>query len=145
MALGLSLHSYVVGEKDLIMYSRDFGGIRSDGQLKEFENNWRNQYTQKEYTENSQIKPGIPYYEHSEPERIKTDHDTFHNEPPVQESCPQTPLTSPTKSLFNINLDFLKKIQIDDLILIGIGILLLLDSDANNDMLIILIAMMLFF
>jgi len=107
------------------MYSRNFGGVRSDGQLKDLEKNWGKGYTEQNYGYEQKGQPAqaIPV---SAPVRD-------YEAQPAQ------------KKLLNFNLDFLKNIQIDDLILIGIGILLLLDSDASNDMLIILIAMMLFF
>jgi len=127
--------------------------------LNEFEKNWRNQhsdnvnsqnsqnvnnsnnrysdntysqntYAQKPFSGNSGHKPEPQYYPPPPPQ------EDYHSEPPPP---------PPSKKLLGINLDFLKNIQIDDLILIGIGILLLLDSDASNDMLVKLIAMMLFF
>ncbi|HAN21426.1 MAG: hypothetical protein A2Y15_09290 [Clostridiales bacterium GWF2_36_10] len=131
------------------MYSRDFGGVRSDGQLREFENNWQNQYTQKQYTESvqSETRSETPVYEsnQSEQKQYHSDNIGLHGDAPVIESSAIQSLTSRMKGLFNFNLDFLKKIDIDDLILVGIGILLLLDSDTSNDMWIILIAIMLFF
>ncbi len=113
------------------MYSRDFGSIRSDGQLREFESNWQKQYQEKiKHTEEPRSDTiFVPIQPAEKTESV-----------PVQENCEKPP---EKKSL--LGLDFLKNIQVDDLILIGIGLLLLLDSDASNDMLIILIAMMLFF
>ena len=109
------------------MYSRNFGGVRSDGQLREFESNWQKQYSQGQYPGGFDYKPEQSPYCPVVPE---------------PECCPPPP--PPQKRLLDFNLGFLKDIQIDDLILIGIGILLLLDSDGSNDLLIILIAAMLF-
>lgn len=108
------------------MYSRNFGGIRSDGQLQELEDNWRKQYSEQRNYDKPDRRPEPTPYTPA---------------PVVKESCE----TSSPKRLLDFNFDFLKNIQLDDLILIGIGILLLLDSDASNDMLIVLIAIMLFF
>lgn len=112
------------------MYSRNFGSIRSDGQLREFESNWQKQYQEKvKQTEEPRSDTiFVPIQQPAEKAEV-----------PVQEHCEKPP---EKKSIFN--LDFLKNIQVDDLILIGIGLLLLLDSDESNDMLIILIALMLF-
>lgn len=96
------------------MYNRDFGGIKSDGQLREFENSWQSRSDGGYRACPSPEPPGCPVC------------------PPPEQSCPK-----PSKRLFDFG--FLRDIQIDDLILIGIGILLLLDSDANNDMLVLLI------
>ena len=41
--------------------------------------------------------------------------------------------------------DFLRNLKIDDLILIAIGILLLLDSEEDNDIFVLIIALLLFF
>lgn len=158
MAACLSLYSTVVGEMDIVMYNRDFGGVRSDGQLNEFENNWKNQYsgTNNAETQHSQktnfIQNELPQKQYTtnnrrnEPKFYQAPlQDEFYSTPPpVQEAC-TAPSPPPSKGLFNFNLDFLRKIEMDDLVLIAIGILLLLDSDASNDMLIILIAFMLFF
>lgn len=101
------------------MYSRDFPGIKSDGQLYELEreashrDEWRNGYG------------GAPREECAPP-------------PPP----PPIPEEKPRKSLFD--LDILRSIKLDDLLLIGIAALLLLDSDGNNEILILLIAFVLF-
>lgn len=42
-------------------------------------------------------------------------------------------------------LDFLRDLKLDDLILIGIGLLLLLDSDGENDIFTLLIVFLLIF
>ncbi|MBO5914020.1 MAG: hypothetical protein J6Q72_01605 [Clostridia bacterium] len=49
------------------------------------------------------------------------------------------------KARRGLRLDFLRDIAIDDLILIGIGLLLLLDSDGENDLFVLVIAFLLFF
>ena len=98
------------------MYSRNLGGIKSDGQLLEMQEELRRSYA-----------------EEHEPEP----------EPQAALPSPPPPKAEGGKRL--LDLGFLKNIQIDDLILIGIGILLLLDSDGGNDMLVLLIALMLFF
>ena len=90
------------------MYSRDFGGIRSEGQLYNFE---------REYNEARSF------------EQKSEDH---------KEDCPETVRRKGP-------LDFLRALEIDDLILIGIGILLLLDSEEENDILVLIIALMLLF
>jgi hypothetical protein len=90
------------------MYSRDFGGIRSEGQLYNFE---------REYNEARSF------------EQKSEDH---------KEACPETVRRKGP-------LDFLRTLEIDDLILIGIGILLLLDSEEENDILVLIIALMLLF
>lgn len=99
------------------MYSRDFGGIKSDGQLYNYE---------REYNE-SMHRESEPPHEYRAPES-KRDSDTA-----VQERGK------------GIRLDFLRDLRVDDLILIGIGLLLLLDSDGENDIFVLLIALLLFF
>ena len=92
------------------MYSRDFGGIKSDGQLYNLE---------REYNQSRR-------------------YEDYHPQEEVQEDCsPQ----HKTKGA----LDFLRHLEIDDLILIGIGILLLLDSEEDNDIFVLIIALMLLF
>lgn len=127
------------------MYSRDFGGIRSDGQLREFEDNWKKEYMQKQQKDVGFDQKQTHAFPPSEP---KPYYYAPPPSPPPQEEETVSNKTDepPSKKAFSLfNFDFLKNIQIDDLILIGIGILLLLDSDASNDMLIVLIALMLFF
>ena len=97
------------------MYSRDFGGIKSDGQLYNLE---------REYNESA----------HRE-----THTNTDYREERGHADCD----SDLTKKGFS--LDFLRNLKIDDLILIGIGILLLLDSDSENDIFVFLIAFLLIF
>lgn len=92
------------------MYSRDFGGIKSEGQLYNFE---------QEYNRSG----GYESYSQQQPEEV-------HHEPPKQKG---------------LRLDFLRNLKLDDLILIGIGLLLLLDSDEENDIFTLIIALMLMF
>ncbi len=94
------------------MYSRDFGGIQSEGQLYNFE---------REYNESRREQKD----EHRE-------EDT--------KSCELTevPKKNPPKGL-----SFLRNLKLDDLLLIGIGLLLLLDSEEENDIFSLLIAVLL--
>ena len=91
-------------------YSRDFGGIKSDGM-----------YSEAFGDAFGQTQP----------------------EPPV-------PTAEPTVSASGrgqrdlIDLSFLKRLEIDDLLIIAIGILLLLDSDISSDMILLFAAAMLF-
>lgn len=92
------------------IYSRDFGGIKSEGQLYNLE---------REYNQSRRYED----YESRYDER-----DNCHEKPKGKGA-----------------LDFLRHLEIDDLILIGIGILLLLDSDEENDVFLLIIALMLLF
>ncbi len=92
------------------MYSRDFGGIKSDGQLYNLE---------REYNQSHR-------------------YDDYHPREEEREEFPSKPKTKGA-------LDFLRHLEIDDLILIGIGILLLLDSEEDNDIFVLIIALMLLF
>ncbi len=92
------------------MYSRDFGGIRSEGQLYNLE---------REFNESRSDR-----HEQSQSEAL-----------PVK-STPESR---------RLGLDFLRELKLDDLILIGIALLLLLDSDGENDLFAILIALTVLF
>lgn len=98
------------------MYSRDFGGIKSDGQLYNYE---------REYNE---------YNQSNRYDRGREDHS-----PPEKHAEPENDRKK------GLSLDFLRDLRVDDLILIGIGLLLLLDSDGENDIFVLLIAFLLFF
>lgn len=95
------------------MYNRDFGGIKSEGQLYNYE---------REYNE-SRSRAESEYEKEPVEERVE-------------------PIRERKKGL---KLDFLRDLKLDDLILIAIGILLLLDSDGDNDMFVLIIAFLLFF
>ena len=95
------------------MYSRDFGGIKSEGQLYNLER----EYNESRRREDFQSAEPIEQY------------------PPVREKEKQK----------GLRLDFLRDLKIDDLILIGIGILLLLDSEEDNDIFVLIIAFLLLF
>lgn len=100
------------------MYSRDFGGIKSDGQLYNYEREY-NESRSRHEGQNDCEYSGIRENEHSEVGRCEKGK--------------------------GLRLDFLRDMKIDDLILIGIGLLLLLDSDGDNDIFVLLIALLLFF
>ncbi len=98
------------------MYSRDFGGIQSEGQLYRMEQ----EYNQRAREE--QCSPPPP--------------------PPAANNCEKSGEDCHKRGL---GLDFLRGLQLDDLILIAIGILLLLDGENETDILIFLIAFLVFF
>ncbi len=97
------------------MYSRDFGGIKSEGQLYNYE---------REYNE-SRDDRDCREQEHTE-----------HNGQEAPKPCERSK---------GLKLGFLRDLKIDDLILLGIGLLLLLDSDGENDIFVLLIAFLLLF
>lgn len=100
------------------MYSRDFGGIRSEGQLYNLEREYNESRSrEREYDD----------------DRERSDRNCDPPEPPACEK--------PRGS----KLDFLRDLRLDDLILIGIGLLLLLDSEEENDIFVLLIAFLLMF
>ncbi len=99
------------------MYSRDFGGIKSEGQLYNYE---------REYNESR--------------ERAEREYEGTVEREPCEKI--EEPVREKKKGL---RLDFLRDLKLDDLILIAIGILLLLDSDGDNDMLVLLLAFLIFF
>ncbi len=97
------------------MYSREMGGIKSDGQL---------------YGMN---RP-TPVPEREEPAQ-ETFRGKFPEPPPCKEERGRKGL---------LDLSFLHDLKIEDLLLIAIGFLILTDSDGeNNDLLIILVALLL--
>ena len=96
------------------MYSREMGGIKSDGQLYGM--------------------PSTPPMRERESEPPPHE-EVFRREPP----CKEEPVR---KGL--LDLSFLQDLKLEDLLLIAIGFLLLTDGDgANNDLLIILVALLL--
>ncbi len=104
------------------MYSRDFGGIKSEGQLYNME---------REYNENRENREN----------REKTE---AHREP-VFESPQNGEISVKQEKQKGLRLDFLRDLKLDDLILIGIGLLLLLDSEGENDIFVLIIAFLLLF
>ncbi len=96
------------------MYSREMGGIKSDGQL----------YGMQHAAPVPEREPEPPPHE-----------EVFRSEPPCKEEHKRKGL---------VDLSFLHDIKIEDLLLIAIGFLLLTDGDGeNNDLLIILVALLL--
>ena len=93
------------------MYTRDFGGIRSEGTLYNMEH-------------------GL-YGNAREPERESGENGLAAG--------------MPRKTVSGGLLDSLRGLKLDDLLIIAIGVLLLLDSDADNDMILLLIAAVLLF
>ena len=96
------------------MYSRDFSGIKSDGQLREFQENLYRQYE----------TPAA--HRHEE-----------HIHKPKEEE---------KKGLLGgLNFDFLKNIKLEDLLLIGIGLLILFGKEEHDTLILILIAALVIF
>ncbi len=102
------------------MYSREMGGIKSDGQL---------------YGMN---RPAPSPERTAEPA-----HEVFRE--PFREVFPeQPPCKEEPKRKGLLDLSFLHDLKIEDLLLIAIGFLLLTDGDGeNNDLLILLVALLL--
>ncbi|MDD4125105.1 MAG: hypothetical protein PHW77_05200 [Eubacteriales bacterium] len=94
------------------MYSRNYGGIQSEGQLYNLQNELKN--------------------EKQEEARCET-------VPTMKDSC-----GLPRPSIFDKFRGIFNHFEIDDLILIAIGVLLLLDGDTDNDILLIFILALLF-
>ena len=99
------------------MYNRNFGGIKSEGQLYNYE---------REYNESR--------------ERAEREAERELAKEPVEERD-----LSACERKRGLRLDFLRDLRLDYLILIAIGLLLLLDSDGDNDMFVLIIAFLLFF
>ncbi len=99
------------------MYSRDFGGIKSDGQLYNYE---------REYNESRMHHDSSDNYEYRNVKENERNENV------------------PCEKGKGLRLDFLRDIRLDDLLLIGIGLLLLLDADGDNDIFVLLIALLLF-
>ncbi len=95
------------------MYNRDFSGIRSDGQLY----NLQREENQSYWTQQEDQTPQTPQKEHAE-----------------------SPSEKP-KGL--LGLDIFHGLKTDDLILLGIALLLLTDSDGSNDLAALLIMFLL--
>lgn len=94
------------------MYSRNYGGIQSEGQLYNLQNELRD--------------------EKREEPRLET-------LPVSKDGCePSRP------SIFDKFRGIFNHFEIDDLLLIAIGVLLLLDGDMDNDILLIFILALLF-
>ena len=102
------------------MYSRDFGGIRSDGQLREFQDDLQNRYDKKD----SARADGVIAEKDSERDKNASGG-----------------LLESVKSSF-AGFDFLKNIKLEDLILIGIGLLILFGNEDHNIITLILIALL---
>lgn len=99
------------------MYSRDFGGIKSDGQLYNYEREY-NEARANGYEQADEPSRQASYSEHR-----------------------QEGIAKPAGR----SLDFLRNMSIDDLLLIAITLLLLLDSDGDNDIFALLVVFLLLF
>lgn len=109
---------------DVPTYSREMGGIRSDGQLYELQRRMQQEPSQQPPQEQAR-------------------------EEPVQETmahpAPPPPPKEPDRGGF-LNLSFLRDLKMDDLLLLAIGFLLLTDSgQERNDLLFLLIGLLLLF
>ncbi len=103
------------------MYTRDFGGIQSDGQLYNYEREYNNR--EREYNEPQ--KESVPSFQEENIQTCQLTEKPRHNSPK--------------------GLSFLRNLKLDDLLLIGIGLILLLDSEEENDIFSLLIAILLMF
>ena len=107
---------------DVPTYSREMGGIRSDGQLYELQRRMQ------------QEPPKEPPQVHEEP---------------VQETmeCPAPPPSPKAQERGGLlNLSFFRDLKMDDLLLLAIAFLMLTDSgQERNDLLFLLIGLLLLF
>lgn len=113
---------------DVPTYSREMGGIRSDGQLYELQRRM-------------QQEPPQPPQEQMQAHEV--------HEEPAQEtmshSAPPPPPKEPDRGGL-LNLSFLRDLKMDDLLLLAIGFLLFTDSgQERNDLLFLLIGLLLLF
>ncbi len=138
------------------MYSRDFGSVKSDGNLDEMREAMRREdehasatATQYRYDERQgDTGREVRDVYRDERQSDREVRDVYRDERrddsrEVFGGDRRNDCRDDRRSL--LSLDFLRNIEIDDLILIAIGVLLLLDSDSSNDFIIILIAAMLLF
>ena len=116
---------------DVPTYSREMGGIRSDGQLYELQRRMQQDPPQpppQEQMTQEQVREQIP-------------------EDPAQETMAQhaPPPKAPDRGGI-LNLSFLRDLKLDDLLLLAIAFLLLTDSgQERNDLLFLLIGLLLLF
>lgn len=114
---------------DVPTYSREMGGIRSDGQLYELQKR-----LQQEEAIASQAAQQAPLQE------------PLHEEPAQETMAAYAPppKAPPDRGGGLLNLSFLRDLKLDDLLLIAIGFLLLTDSgQERNDLLFLLIGLLL--
>lgn len=122
---------------DAPMYSREMGGIRSDGQLYELQRRMQQETAspiQEQPRQEQQWEPPPPQ------EQV--------HEEPVQETMASyaPPQKEPPGRGGLFNLSFLHDLKMDDLLLLAIGFLLLTDSgQERNDLLFLLIGLLLLF
>ena len=102
------------------MYSRSFGGIESDGQLHQEENLNRTASEYREFSAETQA-----------PQREVA--------PPQEEKAVEA------GGFFKKGGGLFSKINAEDLILLGIALLILLDGNPDNDLLLIALAFIFFF
>lgn len=130
------------------MYSREMGGIRSDGQLYTMQQAAEQSFADAMYEKQAQNRTEPPHgpSEWEEPPREE------HRQEPMEQSPTSAPTLASGPSekrgglldgLFG-GLHSLKDLKTDDLLLLAIGFLLLTDQDgANNDLLILLVGLLL--
>lgn len=126
---------------DVPTYSREMGGIRSDGQLYELQRRM-----QQETQQSPQPDPVREQVREQIPEQIP--------EESAQETVAQPPPPPPPKAPDRggilgrgpLSFSFLRDLKMDDLLLLAIGFLLLTDSgQERNDLLFLLIGLLLLF
>lgn len=110
---------------DVPTYSREMGGIRSDGQLYELQRRIQ------------QEPPQPPPQEQQQEQESPAQETMAHPAPP--------PPKAPDRGNF-FNLSFLRDLKLDDLLLLAIAFLLFTDSgQERNDLLFLLIGLLLLF
>ncbi len=128
------------------MYSREMGGIRSDGQLYTMQQAAEKSFADAMYEQQSQMQTETASNEparQTQPPREEPNRQGDASDAPVFASRPAEKRGGLLDGLFG-GLHSLRDMKIDDWLLLAIGFLLLTDQDGeNNDLLILLIGALL--
>ncbi len=128
------------------MYSREMGGIRSDGQLYGMQQELQQETFRREAGHPEPPRPGnerseydCPTPQYRQPDYAQPEYEKQEYQEPA---CAAAPASSKRHGL--LDLHFLHDLKTEDLLLLAIGFLLLTDSgEENNDLLILLVGLLL--
>lgn len=124
---------------DVPTYSREMGGIRSDGQLYELQR--RMQQDPPQPPPQEQVREQVPEQVREQVPKESAQEAMANHAPP-----PKAPDRGGFLNRGALNLSFLRDMKLDDLLLLAIAFLLLTDSEQErNDLLFLLIGLLLLF